>query len=272
MGAANNADPGTTGEGRVMIRHRSNTSPPHPSRMRSRRSPGPVTRARSRRRPVPAAGPAHAAQRTGRSSTSGAWRAPRHPEDGDTIVIGAMTTHDEVANSGAGQRSMRPCSPGHGRGGRPADPSPGTLGGAIVHADPAGDLGARCSRSTPRWSSPGPAASARSRQGLLHRPLQDGRGRRGTAHRDPDPQSTGWGAHYEKFVRVAPVVDRRRGSHREGRRRHDQRGQIGLSPTWARRPSSRFGRSRVGRKVGQRRRRCVLLGRRRDESAERPQR
>ena len=62
-------------------------------------------------------------------------------DDGDAIVIGAMTTHDEVMHDPlvAAARAAA--------GGRRPAPSPtrpvrhrGTFGGSLAHADPAGDL------------------------------------------------------------------------------------------------------------------------------------
>ena len=73
-------------------------------------------------------------------------------DDGDAIVIGAMTTHDEVASNPL-VAEHAPCW--RRRPQTVADPQVrhrGTLGGSLVHADPAGDLPAPiAARSTPRW-------------------------------------------------------------------------------------------------------------------------
>ncbi|MCB1239445.1 MAG: FAD binding domain-containing protein, partial [Tetrasphaera sp.] len=63
-------------------------------------------------------------------------------EDGDTIVIGAMTTHDEVANSELVKEHAALLAKATAEVADPQIRHRGTLGGAIVHADPAGDLGA----------------------------------------------------------------------------------------------------------------------------------
>ena len=64
-------------------------------------------------------------------------------DDGDAIVIGAMTTHADVAAPTRwSQRARARCSPRRSS----TSPTPqirhrGTFGGALAHADPAGDLG-----------------------------------------------------------------------------------------------------------------------------------
>ena len=63
-------------------------------------------------------------------------------DDGDAIVIGAMTTHHDVRTT-RWSASTRCCWPR--RSTDVADPQirhRGTFGGALAHADPAGDLGA----------------------------------------------------------------------------------------------------------------------------------
>ena len=82
----------------------------------------------------------------------------------------------------------------------------GTFGGALAHADPAGDLpGRRPGHWTPIRPSPARAAPAPCRPrsffvDYLETALGDGR----AAHLDPVPKlGAGWGVHYEKFNRVA---------------------------------------------------------------------
>jgi carbon-monoxide dehydrogenase medium subunit len=59
---------------------------------------------------------------------------------GDTIQIGALTTHAEIAASADVQRSAAALSEAAGLIGDPAVRSRGTIGGNIAHADPASDL------------------------------------------------------------------------------------------------------------------------------------
>jgi carbon-monoxide dehydrogenase medium subunit len=59
---------------------------------------------------------------------------------GDTIRIGALTTHAEIAASADVQKSAAALSEAAGLIGDPAVRSRGTIGGNIAHADPASDL------------------------------------------------------------------------------------------------------------------------------------
>jgi carbon-monoxide dehydrogenase medium subunit len=125
-------------------------------------------------------------------------------EDGDSIVIGAMTTHDEVTRDPlVGQHAAVLQSAAR----TVADPQVrhrGTLGGALVHADPASDL-------------PAPILALDAE--LV---IEGAGGERTVAAKDfftdifttvigedeiltaiRIPKHTGWGGHYEKFTRVA---------------------------------------------------------------------
>ena len=59
---------------------------------------------------------------------------------GDTIRIGALTTHAELAASADLQKSAAALSEAAALVGDPAVRSRGTIGGNIAHADPASDL------------------------------------------------------------------------------------------------------------------------------------
>jgi len=59
---------------------------------------------------------------------------------GDTIRIGALTTHAEIAASADVQKSAPALAEAAGMIGDPAVRSRGTIGGNIAHADPASDL------------------------------------------------------------------------------------------------------------------------------------
>jgi aerobic carbon-monoxide dehydrogenase medium subunit len=126
-------------------------------------------------------------------------------EDGDALVIGAMTRHADVVTDAlvAAHAPLLAAATGH-----VADPAVrhrGTLGGALAHADPAGDLAAVALALDAELVAAGPG------------------GRRTIAASDffldflqtalaPDeilvevrvPKQQGqWGVHYEKFNRVA---------------------------------------------------------------------
>ena len=125
-------------------------------------------------------------------------------EDGDTIVIGAMTTHDEVANSELVKEHAALLAKATAEVADPQIRHRGTLGGAIVHADPAGDLGAPVLALDAEMVIAGPGgertvAAKDFFTGLFETAVGDGELL--TAIRIP--KHTGWGAHYEKFVRVA---------------------------------------------------------------------
>ncbi len=119
-------------------------------------------------------------------------------EDGDAIVIGAMTTHHDVVNDAlVGEHAALLAR----TAATVADPQirhRGTFGGSLAHADPAGDLGA--------------AAVALDAEFVIAG--MDGRRTMPAAEFFVDffttalvevrvPKHTGWGAHYEKFNRTA---------------------------------------------------------------------
>jgi carbon-monoxide dehydrogenase medium subunit len=80
----------------------------------------------------------------------------------------------------------------------------GTVGGALVHADPAGDVGAPALALGTEFVVAGPGGERTVAAGDFFRDLFE------TAVGDGEllvrvkvPKHTGWGARYEKFVRVA---------------------------------------------------------------------
>jgi carbon-monoxide dehydrogenase medium subunit len=126
-------------------------------------------------------------------------------DDDDAIVIGAMTTHDEVMNDPlviahapllaqasavVGDRQVRHL---------------GTFGGSVAHADPAGDLPTVALTLDAEMAVQGPAGvrrvpAAEFFQDYLTTALEPGEVL--TAIRIPKLGS-GWAVHYEKFNRVA---------------------------------------------------------------------
>ena len=62
-------------------------------------------------------------------------------EDGDTIAIGALTRHHDVATSELLQQAAPIVADTAGQIGDPQVRHMGTIGGSIAHADPAGDMG-----------------------------------------------------------------------------------------------------------------------------------
>ena len=148
-------------------------------------------------------------------------------DDGDAIVIGALTTHSEVVTNDLVQQHVLLLSKAAAEVADNQIRHRGTFGGALAHADPAGDMGA-CRARTGRRVRDRRLRRHPDRRGrrLLRRPLRD-RDRRGRdPHRDPGPEAHRLGRPLRE-VRPGgpPVADRRGRRHGEGRRRHDQRGE-----------------------------------------------
>jgi aerobic carbon-monoxide dehydrogenase medium subunit len=125
-------------------------------------------------------------------------------DDGDAIVIGAMTTHYEVLRDPlvAEHASLiTKCLE------TVADPQVrhrGTFGGACVHADPAGDIPAPTLALDAEFVITGPGGQRRVGAADFFQDIFT------TAVGDDEilvevrvPKYTGWGSAYEKFVRVA---------------------------------------------------------------------
>ena len=125
-------------------------------------------------------------------------------DDGDHVVVGAMTTYtDSLASDLLREHAAVLLSAIK----EVADPQirrRGTLGGALVHADPAGDVGAPALALDTEFVITGrfgerTVSAADFFQDLFETAV--GEGELLTAIRIP--KHTGWGAHYEKFVRVS---------------------------------------------------------------------
>lgn len=125
-------------------------------------------------------------------------------EEGDALVIGAMTSHDEVARSSMVATHVLLLSKAAKTVADPQVRHRGTFGGALAHADPAGDLLAPALALDASFVIAGPDGTrtvdaADFFQDMFTTAL--GPGEILTEVRIP--KRTGWGAHYEKFSRVA---------------------------------------------------------------------
>jgi carbon-monoxide dehydrogenase medium subunit len=131
-------------------------------------------------------------------------------EEGDSIVIGAMAPYYEILANESVKNSLGLL---HKAITEVADPQirhRGTLGGALVHADPAGDCGAPALALDAELVITGQGgertvAAADFFQGLFETAVGDDELLTSIRF----PKYDGWGAHYEKFVRVAhqwPIV------------------------------------------------------------------
>ena len=131
-------------------------------------------------------------------------------DDGDAIVIGAMTTHHDVRDHELVKAHALLISKAAAEVADAQIRHRGTFGGALAHADPAGDLGAPALALGAQFVIQGPGGSRTVEADDFFVDLFE------TAIGDDEiltevriPKHTGWGAHYEKFVRVAhqwPIV------------------------------------------------------------------
>jgi carbon-monoxide dehydrogenase medium subunit len=125
-------------------------------------------------------------------------------EEGETLVVGALTTHHDVVRDPLVRRHAGLLAAATAGVGDPAVRHRGTVGGSLAHADPAGDLPAVMLALDAELIAAGPG------------------GRRAIPAREffvdylqtalePDellveiriPKTDGWGFHYEKFHRSA---------------------------------------------------------------------
>ena len=131
-------------------------------------------------------------------------------DDGDAIVIGAMTTHHDVRDDSLVKEHALLLSKAAAEVADAQIRHRGTFGGALAHADPAGDLGAPALALGAQFVIAGPGGTRTVDAADFFVDLFE------TAIGDDEiltevriPKHTGWGAHYEKFVRVAhqwPIV------------------------------------------------------------------
>jgi carbon-monoxide dehydrogenase medium subunit len=131
-------------------------------------------------------------------------------EDGDAIVIGAMTTHHDVLHDPLVREHARLVTEAVGHVADPQIRHRGPFGGALAHADPAGDLGAPALALDAEFVIAGTGGTRTVAASDFFIDLFT------TALEENEiltevriPKRSGWGAHYEKFVRVAhqwPIV------------------------------------------------------------------
>jgi carbon-monoxide dehydrogenase medium subunit len=131
-------------------------------------------------------------------------------DDGDAIVIGAMTPHSVVGSDPLVAEHAALISKAVEHLADAQVRHRGTFGGALAHADPAGDLGAPALALGAGFVVQGPGGTRTVPAEEFFVDLFE------TAIGEDEiltevrvPKHTGWGAHYEKFVRVAhqwPIV------------------------------------------------------------------
>jgi aerobic carbon-monoxide dehydrogenase medium subunit len=125
-------------------------------------------------------------------------------DDGDAIVIGAMTRHIDVLNDPLVKENAFVITKAVEQLADPQVRHRGTFGGALAHADPAGDLGAPCLALDAQFVIAG-SGGERTVEAvdffvdLFATAIEEGE----ILTEVRIPKRAGWGAHYEKFVRVA---------------------------------------------------------------------
>ncbi|HEU5145040.1 MAG TPA: xanthine dehydrogenase family protein subunit M [Dermatophilaceae bacterium] len=124
--------------------------------------------------------------------------------EGDHVVIGAMTTYAALLASEDVRTHAALLSKAVATVADPQIRRRGTLGGSLVHADPAGDVGAPALALGAELVITGADGSTRTVaaedffEDLFATAVGDGE----LLTQVRIPKHTGWGAHYEKFVRV----------------------------------------------------------------------
>ncbi|OUZ12383.1 carbon monoxide dehydrogenase [Aeromicrobium sp. PE09-221] len=131
-------------------------------------------------------------------------------DDGDALVIGATTTHHTVSSDPLVREHVALIAKAIEHLADAQVRHRGTFGGALSHADPAGDLGAPVLALGAEFLVAGPGG----RRTIAADDFFDDFFT--TSMADDEllvevriPKHTGWGGHYEKFVRVAhqwPIV------------------------------------------------------------------
>jgi carbon-monoxide dehydrogenase medium subunit len=125
-------------------------------------------------------------------------------EDGDRIAIGAMAPHHDVMRDDLVKQHVTLLSQATSTVADPQVRHRGTLGGALAHADPAGDLGAVALALEAEFviaGSSGTRTVPASEFFVDYFTTAIGEGEILTQIRFP--KYTGWSTHYEKFNRTA---------------------------------------------------------------------
>jgi carbon-monoxide dehydrogenase medium subunit len=148
-------------------------------------------------------------------------------DDGDALVIGAMTTHASVLHSPLVIEHAPLLAQATGTVADRQVRHRGTFGGALAHADPAGDLGGVALALDAEFEVAGPGGRRTvSAADFFVDYLESAVGPDEVLVSVRIPKHPGWGAHYEKFQRVvqgwalvgaAAMVRRDNGSIAEAR-------------------------------------------------------
>jgi aerobic carbon-monoxide dehydrogenase medium subunit len=125
-------------------------------------------------------------------------------EDGDAIVLGSMATHASVVANALVREHALLLVKALAEVADPQIRHRGTVGGALVHADPAGDVGAAALALDAEFVIAGQGGATRTvgASDFFVDLFETAVGEGELLTQVRIPKHTGWGAHYEKFVRV----------------------------------------------------------------------
>jgi carbon-monoxide dehydrogenase medium subunit len=131
-------------------------------------------------------------------------------DDGDAIVIGALTTHSDVVTDELVRQHALLLSKAAAEVADNQIRHRGTFGGSCAHADPAGDMGPAALALDAQFVIAGSGGTRTvSAQDFFVDLFETALGEDEILTEVRIPKHTGWGAHYEKFVRVQhqwPIV------------------------------------------------------------------
>ena len=125
-------------------------------------------------------------------------------DDGNHIAVGALTSHHDLATSGLLASALPLLAHAAGQVGDPQVRHRGTIGGSLVHADPASDLPAVILALDATLVARGPSSSREIGAGVFFRGLFESALEPGellTEIRIPRPQPGGWS--FQKFTKRA---------------------------------------------------------------------
>ncbi|HWL99492.1 MAG TPA: xanthine dehydrogenase family protein subunit M [Nocardioidaceae bacterium] len=125
-------------------------------------------------------------------------------EDGDALVIGAMTPHAVVAKDPLVHEHARVLAEAAKTVADPQVRHRGTFGGSLVHADPAGDMPAPALALGAEFVVAGSGGTRTvAADDFFEGIFTTAVGEDEVLVEVRIPKHTGWGGHYEKFTRVA---------------------------------------------------------------------
>jgi carbon-monoxide dehydrogenase medium subunit len=129
-------------------------------------------------------------------------------DDGDALVIGALTTHSEIVTNDLVREHALLLSKAAAEVADSQVRHRGTFGGSCAHADPAGDMGSAALAMDAEFVIAG-SGGTRTVPAIdfFVDLFETAIGQDEILTEIRVSKRTGWGAHYEKFVAVAATVD-----------------------------------------------------------------